>query len=112
MMPPTAPPPVVLQAPADPSPVQALVERTGERVHIRLIAMAPKHLDVRYTLTLTAGSNRTKQGGSVQIAPNLAVTVLDLTQSPAGRWSGLLDVQVVGGRAYHVILGEDAAPIG
>lgn len=101
------PPPTVLEATAEAQPVQALVERTADAIHVRLIGSSPRPVEVRYTLALTAGNNRTTQGGSARLAPNVLVTLLDLTQSTPGQWNGVLDVQVATGRSYRITLGSD-----
>lgn len=106
MMPPVPVVPIVAEAPADAPPIQALVERTPESVRIRLVGSAQRSVDATYTLTITTGSNRTKQGGSVRLIPGTSVTLLDVTQSIAARWGGVLDVQIVGGRGYQVVLGD------
>ncbi len=108
MMPPAPPAALVAEAPAEQQPVQAVVERTGNTVRVRLIGLAPRHIDVRYTLTLTAGSNRTKQGGNVHLVPDVQVTLLDLTQSTSTHWGGVLELQIAGGRGYRVVLGDGA----
>ena len=106
MMPPIPVALVAAEAPADAQPIQALVEQTRDSVRIRLIGAARRSVDVTYTLTITAGSNRTKQGGNARLVPGRSVTLLDLTQSTAAEWGGVLDVQIAGGRGYQVILGD------
>jgi hypothetical protein len=86
------------------APVSALVERGGGTIRVRLIGKAPRAVAVRYALTVSAGSNRSTQGGSARLMPNIAATLVDLTQSAGDDWSAMLDVWVEGGENYHLSL--------
>ncbi|WP_380785513.1 curli-like amyloid fiber formation chaperone CsgH [Sphingomonas sp. R86521] len=106
MMPPIPVALIAAEVPADAQPIQALIERTRDSVRVRLIGSARRSVDATYTLTITAGSNRTKQGGNAHLVPGISVTLLDLTQSTAAQWGGVLDVQIAGGRGYRMVLGD------
>lgn len=101
------PPPAVIAAPAEAPPVRAIVETHADRIHVRLIGLSPQPVEVRYALTLVAGTNRSTQGGNAQLAANFPVTLLDLTQSTSGQWNGVLDLTVANGRSYRIVLGPD-----
>lgn len=67
MIPLVLPTPIMVEAPADASPIRALVETRTGGIHVRLIGASQTPVDARYTLTLVAGTNHTKQGGNAHL---------------------------------------------
>ena len=98
--------PMVVEAPAESPPLHALVETRAGEIHVKLIGSSAKPIDLRYSLTLVAGNNRTTQAGNAHLASDVPVTLLNLTQSTSGQWEGVLDFQIVNGRAYRIELGS------
>lgn len=94
---------MIAAAPAA-EPIRLEAHPSAQGVELRVTGSSDRPVSATYALEVTAGTNRSRQSGSVQLQPGRPVTMVRLSVGGASaqQWTARLDVQLPGGRSYSL----------
>ena len=83
-------------------PIRLEAHPSANGVELRVTGSSDRPVSASYSLEVTAGTNRSRQSGNVQLQPGSPVTMVRLTVGGASAkpWTARLDVQLPGGETY------------